>query len=143
MLLFQMEDNASEVDACDCLPDCNSITYQINVIKSSTEPEEGRNVNDTDYSGPFYYGAVSFSFGDIEYHALKRYANYKTISFICDVGGLLSLFLGVSLMSFIEIFYFFGFRMFVELLSHFKRRQQTRRITTDLRGTLNDLAFIN
>ena len=143
MLLFQIDDDSSEVDACNCLPDCNSIEYQIKVIKSNIEPEaQWTTVNNvTEYLGPTYYGGLTFSFGDIEYHALKRHANYGTVGFISDVGGLLSLFLGVSVMSFVEIFYFFGIRVVTEILRYLKqkRRVKNKKIATNLTLTLEEI----
>lgn len=145
MLLFQMEDDEQEADKCNCLPDCNSIEYRITVIKSSIKPEYQKTTVDnvTQYIGePIIYGGLSFSFGDIEYYALKRYANYRTVSFISEVGGLLSLFLGVSVMSFIEIFYFFGFRVVIEIVGHLKSKRKPKKISpVDLSATLNELDF--
>lgn len=141
MMLFEMEDYAPDIDECKCLPDCNTIEYQISVMKSEIKPED-RYVtvnNISQYIGTEYYSALSFSFGDIEYHALKRYANYGTTSFISDVGGLLGLFLGVSVISFIEIFYFFGLRVVVECMKHLKRNHKTKKISQDLTATLNEI----
>lgn len=144
MLLFEMEDsNVPEIDACGCLADCNLIEYEIDVVETDLKPEEKWNlVNNSYYFESVLYSGLSFAFGDIEYQAIKRYTNHETIIFISNVGGLLGLFLGVSFMTLVEIFYFFVIRVLVELVRFFRKRKQITKIGgADLRETLRQLDY--
>lgn len=145
LLLFQMEDsNVPDVEACGCLPDCNIIQYEIEIVETSLKPEEKwETFNNISYKvGTFSQSGLSISFGDIEYQAIKRYVNHETITFISNVGGLLSLFLGVSLLSAIEIFYFLVVRTLIIVLKIFKKKNKRERIVgVDLTNTLHEFVI--
>lgn len=141
MLFHVEEEDPAEIKSCDCLPDCNSIDYTVNVIGTEMKREdhyvEWNNVSY--YMDSSYYGGLFFSFGDTEYMAVKRYANHESVSFLCNVGGLLGLFLGVSVMSLIEIFYFFVVRVGIECFRLSRQRKIVETFGTDLTSTLNQL----
>lgn len=143
LLLFHMEShNVPDVEACGCLPDCNLIEYEIEIVETNLKPEETwETLNNVSYLvGTTYHARLSLAFGDIEYQAIRRYAKYEMIGFISNVGGLLSLFLGVSMMTVIEIFYFFVFRTSVELVRLIKKKKQRKIIAgVDLTMTLERL----
>lgn len=143
LLLFQMEGyDVPDVEACDCLPDCNSVEYEIEVVETYLKTEEmWRTINNVSYFvGTNFHSGLSFAFGDSEYQAIKRSANYEFISFISNVGGLLSLFLGVSFMTVIEIFYFFVLRTLVELTRFLKKKPKRVQVgDVDLVMTLKQL----
>lgn len=69
----------------------------------------------------FELGTLSFSFDADEYTALKRSATYGTVSFLSNFGGLLGLFLGMSALSVIEVFYFFGIRIISNVVKKYKQ----------------------
>ena len=52
----------------------------------------------------------SFYFGGDAFVAYKRYETYGRVALLSNIGGLLGLFLGISLLSVIEIIYFFTLR---------------------------------
>lgn len=56
------------------------------------------------------YASASIYFDDDEYIAYKRFASFGTVSFLSNIGGLLGLFLGVSVLSIVEFLYFFTLR---------------------------------
>jgi amiloride-sensitive sodium channel len=58
-----------------------------------------------------YFASATIYFDDDEYIAYKRYASYETVAFLSNIGGLLGLFLGVSIFSFVEILYFLTLRL--------------------------------
>jgi Amiloride-sensitive sodium channel len=55
--------------------------------------------------------SMSIYFADNEFIVMRRYASFRTVTFLSNIGGLLGLFLGASVMSFIEVFYFFVIRL--------------------------------
>lgn len=109
---------------CDCKPDCNSIEYETKVIETTkSEDENHENArNGTQSSNKNYSDGLSFTLSDDEFTALRRYASYELVSFVSDVGGLLGLFVGVSIASAIEIFYFITVRIAVDLVKFSKIR---------------------
>jgi Amiloride-sensitive sodium channel len=115
-----------ELKSCDCLLDCNSIKYEFKVIetKQKYEPHNATVDNQTQWVYFTFYDALSFAFGEDQYTALRCYASYELVSFMSDVGGLLGLFLGVSAMSAIEIFYFFFIRLTRDLVKYAKARKR-------------------
>jgi acid-sensing ion channel, other len=55
---------------------------------------------------------------------LERSTVKGPTEFIAECGGLLGLFMGISLLSFVEIFYYFTIRLLVNLFRHRKDNQQ-------------------
>jgi acid-sensing ion channel, other len=98
--------DSSTVKSCDCLPECNSIEYEFEVREAKLLQKNGsQNLT----------AAVSVYFGDDEYIAYRRYANYGTVTFLSNIGGLLGLFLGISVLSIIETISFFTLRFIDDL----------------------------
>lgn len=143
MLLFIMEPvEPEDVKKCDCLQECNSIEYEIQVIKTKLEFERHYlTYNNVSYwIGNTYHGALTVSFSDTEYTALRRYQSNGIVSFLSNVGGLLSLFLGVSVISIIEIFYFLFIRLTTDLMKPFLKKKEIRKIhQTDLSNALYEI----
>jgi amiloride-sensitive sodium channel len=81
---------------CSCLPPCDSVTYHIKYFhKFSTQSDEisiNLRVNTED--------AILF----------RRYQQFTFSDVVSYVGGLLGLFAGISMLSIVEIFYFFIIR---------------------------------
>jgi acid-sensing ion channel, other len=96
------DESSPQVQQCDCLPSCNSIDYNINVHFEKFKTENGSKEE---------RASMSVYFADDEFIVMKRYASFGTVTLLSNVGGLLGLFLGASVMSFIEIFYFFVIRL--------------------------------
>jgi Amiloride-sensitive sodium channel len=121
-----VNETSLEMKTCDCGLDCNSIKYEFKVVKTrhTYEPHYATVDNQSWWVNTTYYDGLSFAFGDDQYTALRRYASYELVSFISDVGGLLGLFLGVSIMSAIEIFYFFFIRFTGDLIKYVKARKR-------------------
>jgi amiloride-sensitive sodium channel len=86
---------------CSCLPTCDSVTYHIKYFyKFSTESDEisiNVRVNTED--------AILF----------RRYQQFTFSDVVSYVGGLLGLFAGISMLSIVEIFYFFIIRVAVDV----------------------------
>lgn len=106
-----------------CLPVCDSTTYDAEISISKIEvkalrkfvPEGQRIIK------------VSVLFKDQQYFAAQRSEMYGTIDFIAQCGGILSLFMGISLLSFVEIIYFATLRLSCKL---HKRKLAKKRMLT-------------
>ncbi|XP_031624499.1 pickpocket protein 28-like [Contarinia nasturtii] len=90
-----------------CLPVCDSITYDAEISISKIELKalskfvpEG-----------FKIIKMSVLFKDQQYFGSLRSELYGTLDFLAACGGILSLFMGISLLSFIEIMYFATLRL--------------------------------
>jgi len=86
---------------CSCLPTCDSVTYHIKYFhKISTQSDEisiNVRVNTED--------AILF----------RRYQQFTFSDVVSYVGGLLGLFAGISMLSIVEMFYFFVIRVAVDV----------------------------
>uniref|UniRef100_T1GJ62 Uncharacterized protein n=1 Tax=Megaselia scalaris TaxID=36166 RepID=T1GJ62_MEGSC len=84
---------------CDCLPSCSSIFYNI-------ETPEREQVGNSSHK------ILKFYFKENNFVSWKRYEGFGANDFLASVGGVLGLFLGISVMSVIEIVYFFTIRLY-------------------------------
>lgn len=66
-------------------------------------------------------------FKDHQYIALKRQELYSHTDFLADVGGLLGLFMGVSALSVVEIFYYLTLRTGCTMNKRRDRKQKKLR----------------
>ncbi|XP_055382443.1 pickpocket protein 28-like, partial [Condylostylus longicornis] len=97
---------------CDCLPACTSITYETEITQAHYNfvSHYGAFLKDmptTDNNTP----AVEMTklyifFKEAQFLTSKRSELYGTTDFLANCGGLLGLFMGFSLLSFMELIYF-------------------------------------
>lgn len=102
---------------CDCLPSCSSISYNIETsemepLYTSSFPNNIKDIHKT---------KLKFHFKENNFFSWKRYESYGTSDFLASIGGILGLFLGISIMSITEIIYFFTVRLYT---NYFGRRNQ-------------------
>lgn len=90
-----------------CLPVCDSITYDAEISISKIEIKALRKY----IPSGFKTIKMSVIFKDQQYYASLRSELYGTLDFIAACGGILSLFMGISLLSVIEIVYFVTLRL--------------------------------
>jgi Amiloride-sensitive sodium channel len=100
---FKIERTVANEDSeafrfCDCLPSCNSISYEQNVIVDD--------INNTNEEF-FARSLMLFSFDDDEFIVFKRSASFGKVDMWSNIGGLLVFFLGASMLSIVEVFYSF------------------------------------
>jgi acid-sensing ion channel, other len=86
---------------CNCLDECNSIKYKVEVIAQSL-------VNGSEAS-------IEFKFKDIDVVPLRRSLSITFSEFLAQSGGMLELFAGISVLSIFELFYFLTVRWLVNL----------------------------
>ncbi|CAG9810955.1 unnamed protein product [Chironomus riparius] len=80
---------------CGCLPSCTEIKYK--VIKSEkSKPSEFS-------SETHLYADIKITFGDSQIKKTSNYVTYELENFIFDIGGLIGLFLGSSILSVLEL----------------------------------------
>ncbi|CAG9804870.1 unnamed protein product [Chironomus riparius] len=80
---------------CDCMPLCTQIKYTV-VDKATLN---SRQLNDGNT-----YAAVSIKFDESQIVKRTNYVTYKLQNFVADIGGLIGLFLGFSLLSLFDTF---------------------------------------
>ncbi|XP_055843606.1 pickpocket protein 28-like [Episyrphus balteatus] len=101
-----------------CLPTCFSIEYKAEishqneidyaqVLKTNVDPYTNFRYN---YSKT-RISQVRIHFKDHQFNGLKRSELYSTTDLIANCGGLLGLFMGVSILSMVEFVYFFTLRI--------------------------------
>lgn len=98
-------DNASFTQKC--LPVCDSITYDAEISISNIEVKALRKF----VPDGFKIIKMSVIFKDQQYYASIRSELYGLLDFIGSCGGILSLFMGISLLSVVEIIYFATLRL--------------------------------
>jgi acid-sensing ion channel, other len=86
---------ASSQEACNCFPTCDSIVYTIKHQEEGTKSSDGKS------------STLTIDFVEDEFIVYRRYASLGTVTLLSNIGGLLGLFLGLSALSVVEIFYFF------------------------------------
>ena len=86
--------NDSLLPPCNCLPPCNSVSYNVDVRSADSD---GKTV-------------VMVYFKESEFIALERQELFGDVNFWANCGGLVGLFIGFSIMSFVEILYYLFFR---------------------------------
>jgi Amiloride-sensitive sodium channel len=89
------------------LEDCDQIEYKIEMINEKILPPG----NDTEAK----FSSFTVMFSDDQYVAYRRCETHGIVELMSIVGGLLGLFLGVSVLTVIEFFYFFTFRFVSDL----------------------------
>lgn len=89
------------------MPECNSIRYDYRVVRHSFVPE---NISEDEYTA-----AASIYMADDEFSAYRRIESYGTVTLLSNIGGYLGLFLGMSVLSIVEIVYFFTLRFIDDL----------------------------
>ena len=88
------------------MPECNSIDDEIDFIINRME------VNDSQLLS----ASVLVHFSDNEILAYKRFESPGTVGLLSNIGGVLGLFLGISVLSIIETIYFFTLRFIENLM---------------------------
>jgi acid-sensing ion channel, other len=97
---------------CDCLDACDSISYSYETLETRYNIKSSKSLeNET---------TLSFRFKDTEFFPMFRYQQFVLKDFLSFVGSLLGLFAGISVLSLIELFYFFTVRLPVDVWRAFK-----------------------
>lgn len=95
---------------CNCWPLCDSIEYDVDHVAIAHNISKWY-PNDEGYE----YTELKFQFKDFQFQPIKREELYTDLDFVSNIGGLLSLFIGTSFLSLIEICFFFTVRFFIHV----------------------------
>jgi acid-sensing ion channel, other len=88
-----------DVIKCNCLDECNSIKYNIEIFQHNL-------LNNSE-------ATMEFKFKDVDIVPLRRYQPFTFSEFLAQSGGMLGLFAGISMLSIVELCYFLSLRWIV------------------------------
>ncbi|KAG5867983.1 hypothetical protein JTB14_023134 [Gonioctena quinquepunctata] len=98
---------STATDECDCMPICTSMYYQ---IENSQSPWDWRRqFNSTNQRKHMSYFQIFFKRN--QFVTMDRNELFGATDFLANFGGLLGLFVGFSLLSLIEMFYYATLRI--------------------------------
>jgi len=98
--------DAPSSENCSCLPTCDSETFHVKYFYSFAKNSDELTVN--------------IEFNPDDAILFRRYQQYTFSDVVSYVGGLLGLFAGISVLSIIEIIYFFTFRVALNIFRIFR-----------------------
>ncbi|XP_066904744.1 pickpocket protein 28 [Halyomorpha halys] len=103
--------------SCDCLPACTSILYDGESTQADFNFHDVLRVygEDVDAFLPYDASRVSVFFKDVQFTTSHRNELYGIVDFLANCGGLLGLFYGVSVLSFVELLYYSTLRLWANL----------------------------
>jgi acid-sensing ion channel, other len=101
-----------ENGVCNCLETCDSISYSYEILETRYNLNFSKSLEKET--------TLRFRFKDTEFFPLYRYQQFALKDFLSFAGGLLGLFAGISVLSLIELFYFFTVRLLVDIWRTFK-----------------------
>ncbi|KAF5291553.1 hypothetical protein FQR65_LT01866 [Abscondita terminalis] len=111
---------------CDCLPACTSLSYDVEISQTKWNWKElykndaFLNLTNTDFNPDTSdYSRISLYFKDVLFLSYRRHEVHGVLDFFSNVGGLMGLFIGFSLISVVEIIYFFTLRIFCNVTKLF------------------------
>lgn len=116
---------------CNCLPACASIEYNAVIDRIKLKPSY---FDDDGYTS---FSKLTVVFQDHQVETLKRVESATFTDFLGVCGGLLGLFLGVSVLSAIEFIYYFTLRLYCN------HRSKSQNIVTPMPRRDNNSIFIN
>ncbi|XP_058125994.1 pickpocket protein 28-like [Anopheles ziemanni] len=119
---LNLVDNSSRelVSSCNCLPACTFVQFNAEISQADLEWRRltetinlfPNKLNNSDLSLIYIY------FKEGHFNSIKRNQIFGVDDFIANCGGILGLFMGVSLLSIVEILYYFTMK---PLINHFFR----------------------
>uniref|UniRef100_A0AAG5DGW4 Pickpocket n=1 Tax=Anopheles atroparvus TaxID=41427 RepID=A0AAG5DGW4_ANOAO len=125
---LNIQDKSSQdvLKSCNCLPACTFVQYNTEISQAQFDwprlttaialfQEQLKNS---------HLSVIYIYFKEAHFNSIKRDQIFGVADFIANCGGILGLFMGVSLLSIVEILYFFTMR---PLINYFYRRPRNAR----------------
>ncbi|XP_022910283.2 pickpocket protein 28-like [Onthophagus taurus] len=105
-------DSKSNMDSCNCLPACTSIDYNTETSQSELyyDGDQHKAISSTNFSNDDDYSMLIVYFKEYQFIPSERSELYGIVDFVANIGGLLGLFIGCSVISVMEIVYFLSLR---------------------------------
>uniref|UniRef100_A0A182PJG9 Pickpocket n=1 Tax=Anopheles epiroticus TaxID=199890 RepID=A0A182PJG9_9DIPT len=101
------------IQKCNCLPACSSVTYDVETTQTTLDLERYlRASHEYVVTDKFFITSLSIYFKESYFITSKRSELYGWVDFLANCGGLLGLFMGVSILSLLEICYYISIRPF-------------------------------
>lgn len=131
--------NGSSIDF-NCMPSCRSISYDAEISMSKYDQIEFDNAMNKFWKGRrknIRVSRVLITFKDEQFFASRRAEMYSKTDFIASCGGILGLFMGISILSIVEMAYFSTLRISCSLRKRRqikKQRLKQLKILEDLKG---------
>ncbi|XP_029035743.2 sodium channel protein Nach-like [Osmia bicornis bicornis] len=106
-LMNMIPDKEKALVCNNCYPECDDTTYFANSLKASLEFDDYDrqlfpDMNTTNQS------IIHVYFTEMESGLLKQDENYRWYEHLSDAGGICSFFIGFSIITIVELFYFFA-----------------------------------
>ncbi|KAG7308200.1 hypothetical protein JYU34_006869 [Plutella xylostella] len=102
-----------EKEACRCLPACNSVTYEAEILKTEYNFKNYIknlykliNVTYLEGNDSVEYSVIEVYYKQERFPSIRRSELFGVTDVVANCGGLLGLFLGFSFLSLVEIVYF-------------------------------------
>jgi amiloride-sensitive sodium channel len=92
-------------DNCTCLPTCNSVSYHVRYYPSDSSSGENETV-------------ITMRLNTEDLILFRRYQQFTFSDALSYVGGILGLFAGISMLSIVELIYFFTLRFVSDVVRH-------------------------
>lgn len=125
--LASTTDSRRGMTECNCLPACTSITYDAEISQARYNWEDLFKAykNPIDEFPGIQFARLSIFFKENQFITSKRSELYGPTDFMANCGGLLGLFMGVSLLSIVELVYFCTVRLCGNLMM---RRRKAKKV---------------
>ncbi|KAJ6625441.1 Pickpocket protein 28 [Pseudolycoriella hygida] len=125
---------SNEFDDCNCLPSCTSYSYDVdqshNIIKSKSDSSVEYNLTERETT------IVRIFFNQKQFISSKRSKLYGQTELLANFGGLVGLFLGISLLSFVELIYFFTLRAYLLVKRNILPRNDNVHMSTEMKSNI-------
>ncbi|XP_049855583.1 pickpocket protein 28-like [Schistocerca gregaria] len=122
-VLMELRSDDADTDSgsndCDCLPSCTDLSFDAEISQADLDTEayfQAQKINFAETVG-YRMSSLNVYFKDNQFIPSRRSELYGVTDFIANCGGLLGLFMGFSVLSLVEVFYFFSIRIgFTQML---------------------------
>lgn len=121
----ELQNQKNDSFVCNCLPGCYEVTYDAE-ISMAPLLQQAPLLAKRDLSGP-NVSVMHIYYKNNFFRSQKKDELIGFTEFLSNTGGLLGLFMGFSVFSIIEIFYFLTIRPYNNYIKVSERRRQTFR----------------
>uniref|UniRef100_A0A1I8P290 Pickpocket protein 28-like n=1 Tax=Stomoxys calcitrans TaxID=35570 RepID=A0A1I8P290_STOCA len=107
------------IDNCNCLPACTSLEYETEITEANFDFVNILRDNDLyeDETVWAKFSILSIYFKDSEFITSRRSELYGVTELLANFGGVVGLFMGISILSVVEIVYHFTLRLWQKISS--------------------------
>ncbi|KAG5667493.1 hypothetical protein PVAND_015473 [Polypedilum vanderplanki] len=129
-------------DECKCYPYCGEIIYNVKKVQPDAVKKRQSFATPFTLSRPdnfIAWSIVGFREPSFYPYVLKR--QFTELDFISYIGGAFGLFLGFSILSFVEICYYFSLKVFCAFIRIKRRNRKVSNFQNDEKSSENELKF--